>query len=65
VKRATAITRIILNNKKISPIRVTAAGRSEYLPLDPAKNTDARQKNRRTEIILSPNLDELMEILSK
>ena len=65
VKRATAITRIILNNKKINPIRVTAAGRSEYLPLDPAKTADARQKNRRTEIILSPNLDELMQILSK
>ncbi len=65
VKRATAIVRIILNNKGINPVRITAAGRSQYLPIDPAKTPEARQKNRRTEIILSPNLDELMELLSK
>jgi len=65
VKRATAITRIILKNKGISPIRITSAGRGEFLPIDPVKTAEARQKNRRTEIILSPNLDELMEILSR
>jgi chemotaxis protein MotB len=65
VKRATAIVRILLTNKKIDPVRITAAGRSQYLPVDPAKTPEARQKNRRTEIILSPNLDELMELLSK
>ncbi|MDR0873235.1 MAG: OmpA family protein [Prevotellaceae bacterium] len=64
-KRATAITRILLKNKEIKPVRITAAGRSEFLPLDPAKTPEARQKNRRSEIILSPNLDELMELLSK
>ena len=65
VKRATAIVRIILQNKDINPVRTTAAGRSQYLPIDPAQTPEARQKNRRTEIILSPNLDELMELLSK
>jgi chemotaxis protein MotB len=65
VKRATAIVRIILNNKDIDPIRITASGRSQFLPVDPAKTPEARQKNRRTEIILSPNLDELMNLLSK
>ncbi len=65
VKRATAIVKIILKNKGINPIRITAAGRSEFIPIDPANTKDARQKNRRTEIILSPNLDELMQMLSK
>lgn len=65
VKRATAIVRIILNNKDIDPVRITASGRSQFLPIDPAKTPEARQKNRRTEIILSPNLDELMNLLSK
>jgi chemotaxis protein MotB len=46
-------------------VRITAAGRAEYLPLDPAKTKEARQKNRRTEIVLSPNLDEIMEVLNK
>ena len=63
VKRATSIVRILLEGTKISPERITAAGRSEYLPLDPAKTSEARQRNRRTEIILSPNLDELFDIL--
>lgn len=63
VKRATSIVRILLEGTKISPIRITAAGRSEYLPLDPDKTPEARQRNRRTEIILSPKLDELFDIL--
>lgn len=64
-KRATAIVRILFKNKNIDPVRITAAGRSEYLPIDTDKTAEARQKNRRTEIILSPNLDEIMEMLSK
>ena len=65
VKRATAIVRIILKNEKVNPARITAAGRSQYLPIDPAQTLEAQQKNRRTEIILSPKFDELMELLSK
>jgi chemotaxis protein MotB len=63
VKRATAIVKIILSNSSIDPIRLTAAGRGPYLPLDDAKTTDARAKNRRTEIILTPKLDILYEIM--
>lgn len=63
VMRATAIVKILLQNKKLNPKRVVASGRSEYLPVDPAKTAEARQKNRRTEIILTPKLDELLEIL--
>lgn len=62
-KRATTILRILVNGTKISPARVSAAGRSQYVPLDKAKTPDARQKNRRTEIILTPKLDELFKIL--
>jgi len=63
VKRATAIVRILLDDSKIDPKRFIAAGRGEFLPVDPAKTVEARQKNRRTEIILTPKLDELFRIL--
>lgn len=63
VKRATSVTRIILQNSSINASRVTAAGRSEYVPLDASKTADARRKNRRTEIILSPNLDQVFDLL--
>ena len=63
VKRATSIVRILLDGSNITPARLSASGRSEYHPVDPAKTPEARQKNRRTEIILTPKLDEIFEIL--
>jgi chemotaxis protein MotB len=64
VMRATSVTKIILNaSPGIDPKRITAAGRGEFFPLDPAKTADARKKNRRTEIILTPKLDELLKVL--
>lgn len=62
-KRANAIVKILLQNSKIDPKRLTAAGRGQYSPIDPAKTDDARRKNRRTEIILTPKLDELLKVL--
>lgn len=62
-KRATAVLKILLNNSKIDPKRLSAVGRGEYLPLDNSKTAEARAKNRRTEIILTPKLDELFKIL--
>lgn len=62
-KRATAVLKILLSNSKIDPKRVSAAGRGEYLPVVAAKTPEARAKNRRTEIILTPKLDELFKIL--
>ena len=62
-KRATAVVRILLDDSKTDPKRLTAAGRSEYFPIDKAKTPEARQKNRRTEIILTPKLDEILKIL--
>jgi len=63
VKRATSIVRILLDNSSIDPERLIASGRSEYLPVDPRQTPDARQKNRRTEIIITPRLDELYRLL--
>ncbi|MDE6493267.1 MAG: OmpA family protein [Bacteroidales bacterium] len=63
VKRATSIVKIILENKGINPANIMAAGRGEYVPLVSNDTPENRAKNRRTEIILTPNLDELFKIL--
>jgi chemotaxis protein MotB len=63
VVRATAVTKILLKNKDIDPKRITSAGHGEFFPIDDANTPEARQKNRRTEIILTPKLDELFKIL--
>jgi len=63
VARATAIVRILTDNYKVDPTRVTASGRSKYEPVDANMTAEGRQRNRRTEIILAPKLDELMQLL--
>jgi chemotaxis protein MotB len=63
VMRATTIVKTILKYGDINPNRLTASGRGEYIPLDTADTKEARAKNRRTEIILTPKLDALFEIL--
>lgn len=63
VMRATSIVKIITKNSSVDPKRLTAAGRGEYFPIDPSKTAEARKKNRRTEIILTPKLDELFKVL--
>jgi chemotaxis protein MotB len=65
VLRATSIVRKLLDGTSINPQRLTTAGRSQYQPVDQLKTPEARQKNRRTEIILSPRLDELYKIIDK
>lgn len=64
VLRATSITRILTTAGGVDPKRVTSAGRGEYFPVDINDTPEARAKNRRTEIILTPKLDELLSILS-
>lgn len=63
VMRATSIVKIITKNSAVDSRRLTAAGRGEYFPIDTAKTSEARKKNRRTEIILTPKLDELFKVL--
>lgn len=62
VLRATSIARL-LNDEGVSGAKLIASGRSKFLPLNPAKSSEARTQNRRTEIILTPKLDELFKIL--
>ena len=63
VMRATAIVRILANNKGLKVNRITAAGKGEHSPLVENSSSENRAVNRRTEIILSPNMDKLMELL--
>ena len=61
--RANAIVRILVNNYKVDPVRVEASGHSFYDPVDTNSTPEGRAKNRRTEIILSPKLDEMYKLL--
>jgi chemotaxis protein MotB len=65
VKRATTVIRVLLEGSTIDAKRLTASGRSQYLPVDERNTDDARQKNRRTEIILTPDLTELYNLINK
>ena len=63
VMRATAIVRILANNKGLKAYSITAAGKGPYSPLVENNSSENRAVNRRTEIILSPNIDQLMKLL--
>ena len=62
VMRATSITKI-LTKAGVSPAQLSASGKGEYAPLASNDSQQNKQKNRRTEIIITPNLDELFKIL--
>lgn len=62
VLRGTSIIRI-LTQAGVDPRQITAAGRGEYLPVGSNASPEGKAKNRRTDIILTPNLEELNEIL--
>ena len=64
VLRATTIVKILLEGSNINPTRISANGRGEYFPIENAKTPEARKVNRRTEIILTPKLDDLFKILN-
>jgi len=63
VMRATAIVKILVSNSTIDPKRLSAAGKSQFDPVDVNTTKEGRAKNRRTEIILTPKLDELFQII--
>ena len=60
VLRATSVVQILLNNSSMTPSQIMAGGRGEFLPIDEYD----KAKNRRIEVIISPNLNELFEIIS-
>jgi chemotaxis protein MotB len=63
VARATSIVRILTDEYKITPTRLTASGKGEFWPRATNETAEGRASNRRTEIILSPKLDEIMQLL--
>lgn len=63
VKRATSIVRLMQNRFGVEPHRMTAGGRSEYLPKTTNETVAGRAKNRRTEIVILPKLDQFFELL--
>lgn len=65
VIRATSIVRIMYKDYKVPAERITPAGHAEFLPVADNATPDGRAKNRRTEIVLSPNLDELFKLLQQ
>ena len=63
-KRATSIVTLLLTHKEILPQNLTAAGRGEFLPVAPNSSKDGRAINRRIEVVLSPKLDEITQLLN-
>ena len=62
--RATSIAHVLIDEYKVTPAKLIASGRSEYDPIAPNVTPEGRAQNRRTEIILEPKLDELMNLMS-
>jgi len=64
VKRATSITRILQNEFGVEPAQLIASGRSSYKPLVENTSKENRAKNRRTQIIILPNMDKFFALMS-
>ena len=63
VKRATSVVRILQNQYGINPAQMSAAGRSEYLPVAANDSAEGRGANRRTRIVILPQLDQFFKLL--
>ena len=63
VMRATNVVKVLLKTPSLDPLQLTAAGRAEFVPIATNKTKEGRSANRRIEMILSPNLDDLFELL--
>ncbi len=64
-KRATSVIRILQNQYGINPKRMTAGGRSEYVPLTGNDTVEGKSANRRTRIVILPQLDQFFKLLEK
>tara|TARA_B100000287_G_scaffold428680_1_gene480489 strand:+ start:548 stop:1546 length:999 start_codon:yes stop_codon:yes gene_type:complete len=65
VMRATNVVKVLTNNSSLNPLQLTAAGRAEFMPIMTNKTAEGRSANRRIEMILSPNLDDLFKLLEE
>jgi len=64
VQRATSVVRILQSDYGVNPARMTAGGRGEFLPKADNSTTEGRSMNRRTEIIVTPRLDEFFSLMA-
>ena len=63
--RASSVVQALQNNYGVDPKRLTAGGRGEYNPLQSNSTEVGKQRNRRTQIIITPKLDEFMELIGQ
>ncbi|MCY1525330.1 type VI secretion system peptidoglycan-associated domain protein [compost metagenome] len=63
--RASSVVQALQNNYAVDPKRLTAGGRGEYNPVAGNDNEAGKAKNRRTQIIITPKLDQFMELIGK
>lgn len=65
VKRATSVVRLLQTQYGMDPAKMTAAGRSEYMPVTSNESTEGKSSNRRTRIVILPQLDQFFKLLEK
>ncbi|WP_343533588.1 OmpA family protein [Pedobacter sp.] len=65
VLRATSVVRFLTEEQKVESVRMTATGKGQYQPLAENTSAEGRSKNRRIEIVLSPKLDELYDLIKQ
>ena len=65
VKRATAVIRILQDKYGLNPAKMTAAGRSEYQPVSTNETEEGKASNRRTRIVILPQLDQFFKLLER
>lgn len=63
--RASSVVQALQNNYSVDPKRLTAGGRGEYNPIASNESEDGKSRNRRTQIIITPKLDQFMELIDK
>ena len=65
VKRATSVVRVLQNDFNVPPERMTAAGRSYYIPVADNETAEGKAKNRRTRIVVLPKLDQFYDLIEQ
>ena len=65
VMRATNVVKVLTKNPSLNPLQLTAAGRAEFMPIADNETAEGRSANRRIEMILAPNLDDLFKLLEE
>ena len=63
MKRATSVVRVLQTQYGIDPAKISAAGRSEYVPIDTNDSDEGKARNRRTRIVILPELDQFFKLL--